>query len=89
MLPEIRSSAEVYGSLVDGPLKGTPISGVSLVEPNKKISVFRVAQPYLSLLAKPRFFSGFLKKHIILCILKGKMPYKMHKIISFSRKKNN
>ena len=28
MLPEIRSSAEVYGSFVDGPLKNTPISGV-------------------------------------------------------------
>ncbi|KAF6028050.1 GK [Bugula neritina] len=28
LLPEIRSSAEVYGTLVDGPLKGLPISGV-------------------------------------------------------------
>ena len=29
-------------------------------------------------------FSG---KNIILCILKGEMPFKMHKIIMFSRKK--
>ncbi|XP_053408205.1 glycerol kinase-like isoform X1 [Mercenaria mercenaria] len=28
MLPEIRSSAETYGNLVDGPLKGLPISGI-------------------------------------------------------------
>ena len=59
MLPEIRSSAEVYGSLVDGPLKGTPISGVSLVGPNIKILVFKVTRPYLNLLIKPRFFFRF------------------------------
>lgn len=28
LLPEIRSSAEMYGTLTDGPLKGLPISGV-------------------------------------------------------------
>lgn len=28
MLPEIRSSAETYGKLVDGPLQGLPISGI-------------------------------------------------------------
>ncbi|XP_067931200.1 glycerol kinase-like isoform X2 [Watersipora subatra] len=28
LLPEIRSSAEIYGKLADGPLKGLPISGV-------------------------------------------------------------
>ncbi|KAH3868573.1 hypothetical protein DPMN_031723 [Dreissena polymorpha] len=28
MLPEIRSSAEVYGTLTEGPLKGLPISGI-------------------------------------------------------------
>ena len=27
------------------------------------------------------FFSGFLEKNTILCILKGEMPFKMHKII--------
>ena len=43
---------------------------------------------------KPRIFLGFLEENIILCILKGempfegKMPFKMHKIISFSRKKS-
>ena len=33
------------------------------------------------------FFSGLLKKSLILCILKGEMPFKMHKIIIFSPKK--
>ena len=28
VLPEIRSSSEVYGNLMDGPLKGLPIAGV-------------------------------------------------------------
>ena len=28
MLPEIRSSCEVYGHMTEGPLKGTPITGV-------------------------------------------------------------
>ena len=55
--------------------------------PNKKISAFRVTRPYLNLLVKPRVFSG--KKYIILCILKGEMPFKMHKIIFFSRKKKS
>ena len=33
-------------------------------------------------------FSGFLEKiYIILCILKGEMPFKMHEIIIFPRKK--
>lgn len=27
MLPEIRSNAEVYASVAEGPLKGVPISG--------------------------------------------------------------
>ena len=42
---------------------------------------------YLILLVKPRFFSGFQEKYIILCILKGEMPFKMHKIVFFSRKR--
>ena len=45
--------------------------------------MFRVTQPYLSLLVKPRAFSRFSGKNIILCISKGKMPFKMHKIIYF------
>ena len=39
----------------------------------KKIPVFRVTRPYLNLLVKPRFFSGFMEKNIILCILKGEL----------------
>ena len=46
----------------------------------KKIPVFRVTRPYLYLLFR------FSWKNIILCILKGETPFKMHKII-FSRKK--
>jgi glycerol kinase len=30
ILPEIRSSSEVYGFLRDGPLKGLPIAGVKV-----------------------------------------------------------
>ena len=37
----------------------------------------------LNLLVFDHFFSG---KNIILCILKGEMPFEMHKIIYFSRK---
>ena len=52
------------------------------VRPNKK-----VAPPYLNLLVKHRFFSSFFfEKNIILCILKGKMPFKMRKIIFFQNK---
>ena len=54
------------------------------VRPNQIIPVFRVTQPYLNLLVKFRF-SG---KKIILCTLRGEMPFKMHKIVFFSRKKN-
>ena len=64
----------------------TPFNYV--LRPNKKIPVFRVTQPYLNLLVKPRIifrFSG--EKNIILCILKGEMPFKMHKIIFFFQKK--
>ena len=53
-------------------------------EKAKKIPVFRVT--YLNLLVKPRIFFRFSK--INLCILKGEMPFKMHKINFFSRKKN-
>ena len=48
------------------------VTGLVQVRPNKKILVLRVTQPYLDLLVKPRcFFSDFLEKIIILCILKG------------------
>ena len=60
-----------------------------LPRPNKKIPVFRITGPYLNVLVKPRFFRVFFwGKKIILCILKGKMPFKMHKIIIFFQKKN-
>ena len=49
--------------------------------------VFRVAQTYLDLREKPRIFQVFWKKNIILCVLKGEMPFKMHKIIFFPEKK--
>ena len=52
-----------------------------MIRPNKKLPVFRVG--YLNLLAKPVIFSDFLEKNIILCILKGRTPFKMHKIIYF------
>ena len=56
--------------------------------PSKKNPVFRVTQPYLNLLVKPRIFFMFSGKNIILSILKGEMPFKMHKIIFFPEKKN-
>ena len=67
-------------------------SDKSALRPNKEIPVFRVTQPYLNvnLLVKrykPRFFQVFWKKDIISCILKGEMPFKMHKIIFFCQKK--
>ena len=45
----------------------------------QKILVIRVTWPYLNLLVKPRIFFRFSGKKIILCILKGDMPLKMHK----------
>ena len=52
-----------------------------------KVPVFRVTQSYLNLLVKQRIFFRFSGENIILWILKGEMPFKMHKIRSFSRKK--
>ena len=46
--------------------------------------MFRVNHPYLNLLVKLELFSGAgggVEKNIILCNLKGEMPFKMHKII--------
>ena len=31
LLPEIRSSSEIYGAIADGILQGVPISGVSKI----------------------------------------------------------
>ena len=49
--------------------------------------MYRVTQPYLNLLVKPQFFFKFSGKDIILCLLKGEMRFKMHKIIFFFPKK--
>ena len=52
----------------------------------KEISVFRV--PGLEILDRVHifFYYFFLEKIIILCILKGILPFKMHKIIFFFQK---
>ena len=52
----------------------------------KKISVFRLTRSYLNLLVKPRIFVRFYGNNIILCIFKGKMPFRVHKIIFFPEK---
>ena len=57
------------------------------MKPNKNIPVFRVTRPYLNLLVKHRIFLVFLEENIILCILKGEMPFKMHRFIFFQKKK--
>ena len=64
------------------------LAGKVLIGLNKKNTMFRVTGPYLNLLVKLRFFLGFLEKNIMLCILKGELPFKMHEIIFFPRNKN-
>ena len=57
------------------------------VRPNKEISVFRVTGLKILVRVGTQFFlnsSFFLEKNIILCSLKGEMPFKMHKKIFFS-----
>ena len=53
--------------------------------PNKKISVFRVMGLKILGRVGTKFFLiiFFLENNIILCILKGISPFKMHKIIFF------
>ena len=46
-----------------------------------------VTLSYLNLLVKPIILFRFPAKNIILCILKGEMSFKMHKIIYFFEKK--
>ena len=50
----------------------------------KNIGVFRVTE--LNILGRVGTHIFFWKKNIILCILKGILPFKMHKIVYFSRK---
>ena len=59
-----------------------------LIRPNKKISVFRVTGlKILGRVGTHIFFKFFFwNKNTILSILKGEMPFKMHKIIFFSRR---
>ena len=58
--------------------------GNLLLRPNKKISVFRVTGlTILSRVGTHVFFNYFFSGKIILCILKGILPFKMHKIIFF------
>ena len=53
-----------------------------------KIPVSRVTRSNLNLLVKPRFFFRFSeRKYVILCIVKGEMPFKIHKMIFFQKKK--
>ena len=51
--------------------------------------MFRVNQPYLNLLVRPRIFVRFFGKSKILCILKAEMPFKTHKIMLFFQEKRN
>ena len=64
------------------------ISVFNLIWPNKIISVFRVTG--LKILGRFTalifIFIYFFLEERILCILKGSSPFKMHKIIYFSRK---
>ena len=53
------------------------------VRPNRKISVFRLTG--LKILGMVGTHIFFLEKKNILCILKCISPFKMHKIIFFSR----
>ena len=72
----------VSSSLVGGHRKHWIAHSLAFIRPHKKIPVFRVTRPYLNLLVKHRIFfriSG--KNNLILCILKGNMPFKMYKII--------
>ena len=58
-----------------------------LLRPNKKYLCLGFPDPTKIYLWNLEFIqvSG---KSIILCILKGEMPFKMHKIIFFQKKKN-
>ena len=53
-----------------------------------KIHVFRVTTLPKLTVETLNVFQVFWGKNIILCILKGEMPFKMYKIIFFPKKKN-
>ena len=64
------------------------VNSMPEIRPNEKISVFRAMG--LKILGRIRthifVYFFFLETNIILCILKGILPFKMYKIIFFSRK---
>ena len=59
--------------------------GLMGIRPNKKISLFLVTSLKKFGMIGTHLKKKILEKNIILCILKGEMPFKMHKIIFFSR----
>ena len=58
----------------------------SKLRPNKIYYMLRITRPYLNLLVKPRIFFRTSGKYIIVCILKGEMPFKIHQIINSLKK---
>ena len=60
-------------------------NGSHNINPNKNVSLFRVmGLKILGRVGTHIFFILFCRKNIILCILKGILPFKMHKNIFFS-----
>ena len=62
-----------------------------LIRPNKKIPVFRVTQPYINLLVKPRIFFRFSGKKNNFIHFERQNLFKIHKIVFFfpEKKKKN
>ena len=52
----------------------------------QKIPAFRVTRSHMNILVKPMGFFYFFRGKIVLRILKGISPFKMHKIIFFQEK---
>ena len=75
--------AFVKMTLSDSDSKGKRFHARLIKRPNKKIPVFMVTRPYLDLLVKPGIYFMYSGINIILCILKGELPFKMHEIIFF------
>ena len=65
-------------------LRHTPRGLVTLVRSNRKNSVLRLTSLKILVRVGTHFFYG---KSIILCILKSISPFKMQKIVYFSKKK--
>ena len=54
LLPEIRSSSEIYGTIADGTLQGIPISGVSDILYVAILSLSKFNLPLIGTLRDPR-----------------------------------